>query len=493
MTRMTEDTSVSSARFGAPHDHSNAWDQMDWPAMEGVTLRLQVRIAKATQEGRWNKVKALQHLLTRSYSAKVLAVKRVTSNSGKRTPGVDGRIWSTPASKMSAVAAIQHRGYRPKPLRRIYIPKANGKKERPLGIPTMADRAMQALWLMALLPVAETKADPNSYGFRPMRSTADAIEQCFCVLARRGSAQWVLEGDIKGCFDNISHEWLEKNIPMNKVILRKWLASGFSEKGQWYPTVAGTPQGGIASPTLANMVLDGLERAVHTSVGHSRNARNKAKIHIVRYADDFIVTGNSREILEQKVWPAIEAFLAERGLELSPEKTLIRHIDQGFDFLGQNVRKYGNKLLIKPSHKSISSLLAKVRKIIKEGRGGSQSKMILRLNPVLRGWGMYHRHVVSSHIFSEIGKEVWTMIWRWALRRHPSKGKRWVKARYFEQRQSRDWVFACPNTPEGLNYRPTLFDLTSIGIERHTKIRGQANPFDPAWIKYFADRRRKAA
>ena len=357
----------------------------------------------------------------------------------------------------------------------------------------MADRAMQALWLIALLPVAETKADPNSYGFRPMRSTADAIEQCFCVLAKRGSAQWVLEGDIKGCFDNISHEWLEKNIPMNKVILRKWLASGFSEKGQWYPARAGTPQGGIASPTLANMVLDGLERAVHTSVGHSRNARNKAKIHIVRYADDFIVTGNSREILEQKVWPAIEAFLAERGLELSPEKTLIRHIDQGFDFLGQNVRKYGNKLLIKPSHKSISSLLAKVRKIIKEGRGESQSKMILRLNPVLRGWGMYHRHVVSSHIFSEIGNEVWTMIWRWALRRHPSKGKRWVKARYFEQRQSRDWVFACPNTPEGLNYRPTLFDLTSIGIERHTKIRGQANPFDPAWIKYFADRRRKTA
>ena len=182
---------------------------------------------------------------------------------------------------------------------------------------------------------------------------------------------------------------------MDRSILRKWLASGFCEKGQWYPTLAGTPQGGIASPTLANMVLDGLESAVHASVGRSRNFRIRAKVHVVRYADDFIVSGVSKEILEQKVKPAIEAFLAERGLEFSPEKTLIRHISQGFDFLGQNVRKYGDKLLIKPSRKSVSSLLQKVSQIFNEGKGGSQAELIMRLNPVIRGWGMYHRHVVE--------------------------------------------------------------------------------------------------
>ena len=492
MTRTTEQAKACPAGTGAFHEQPNPWDQLDWPKAEREVLRLQVRIAKATEEGRWNRVKALQHLLTRSYSAKILAVKRVTSNAGKRTPGVDGRIWSTPASKMTAVAALQQRGYRPKPLRRIYIPKANGKKERPLGIPSMADRAMQALWLMALLPVAETKADTNSYGFRPMRSTADAIEQCFCILARRGTAEWVLEGDIRGCFDNISHDWLTSNIPMDRSILRKWLASGFCEKGQWYPTLAGTPQGGIASPTLANMVLDGLESAVHASVGRSRNSRIRAKVHVVRYADDFIVSGVSKEILEQKVKPAIEAFLAERGLEFSPEKTQIRHISQGFDFLGQNVRKYGNKLLIKPSRKSVSSLLQKVSQIFNEGKGGSQAKLIMRLNPVIRGWGMYHRHVVSSQTFSEIDTEIWSKCWRWALRRHPSKGKQWVKGRYFERRGFRDWIFACLETPEGLSYRPTLFDISSIGIERHIKIRGEANPFSPAWSGYFDWRRHSA-
>lgn len=440
--------------------------------------------------GRWNKVQALQRILTRSFYAKVLAVKRVTSNRGKRTAGVDGQLWSTPKSKMTAVRQMRHRGYRPQPLRRIYIPKANGKT-RPLGIPTMADRAMQALWLMALLPVAETTADPNSYGFRPKRSTADAIEQAFCSLAKRDCAQWVLEGDIRACFDQISHDWLLANIPMDKSVLRKWLKAGFCESGEWFPTVAGTPQGGIASPTLANMVLDGLERIVASAVGKTGYQRRAAKAHVVRYADDFIVTSSNRDILEQQVKPAIESFLAERGLTLAPEKTLITHIDLGFDFLGQNVRKYDDKLLIKPARKSVKALLQKVSVIIKEEKAATQAKVIVRLNPILRGWGMYHRHVVATDTFSHIDYMVWTKLWRWARRRHPNKGMHWIKNRYFERQGCRDWIFACANSPDNLTYRPILFTLSSIGIKRHVKIQGAANPFHPDWSGYFDQRSRR--
>jgi retron-type reverse transcriptase len=209
--------------------------------------RLQVRIAKATQEGRCGKVKALQRLLTRSHSGKMLAVKRVTENRGKRTPGVDGKIWLTPAAKWKGMQSMGHHGYQALPLRRVYIPKSNGKK-RPLGIPRMLCRAMQALWKLALEPIAETRADPNSYGFRSERSTADAIAQCFITLAKRASPQWVLEGDIRGCFDNISHEWLLQNIPMDKTVLRRWLQAGYIDEGTLFATEAGTPQGGIATP-----------------------------------------------------------------------------------------------------------------------------------------------------------------------------------------------------------------------------------------------------
>ena len=288
--------------------------------------RLQARIVKATQEGRWNKVKALQRLLTHSHSGRVLAVKRVTENQGGRTPGVDREIWSDPETRLRAVLSLKSRSYRPKPLRRIYIPKKNGTL-RPLGIPTMKDRAMQALYKLALDPVAETLADRNSYGFRPGRSTADAAGQCFIVLAQRTSARWVLEVDIKAFFDNLSHDWMLTHIPMNTGMLRKWLTAGFMEKGRVFSTVAGTPQGGICSPVLGTMALDGLEPLLE------RRFRSR-KVHTIRYADDLVITGDSRELLEQEVKPLVEEFMAERGLSLSPEKTRITHIRDGFDFLG---------------------------------------------------------------------------------------------------------------------------------------------------------------
>ncbi|MCG1048824.1 reverse transcriptase domain-containing protein, partial [Mycetohabitans sp. B6] len=348
--------------------------------------------------------------------------------------------------------------------------------------------AMQALWLTALLPIAETTADPNSYGFRPKRSTADAVEQCFKALAKRNSAQWVLEGDIRGCFDNFSHDWLLANIPMNKAVLRKWLQAGFVDKGVLFPTDAGTPQGAIASPVLANMALDGLEEAVRSVLGPSKTARQPAKAHVVRYADDFIATGASRELLEKQVKPAIEAFLSARGLQLASEKTLVTHIARGFDLLGQNVRKYGDKLLIKPARKSVQALLNKVSEVLGKNKAATQSQVIMQLNPILRGWAMYHRHVVAAATFARIDHLVWTKLWRWAKRRHPRKNALWIKRRYFERRGLRDWIFACHVQPLDLAFRPTLFRLTGVTITRHTKVRSDANPFDPAWMPYFQRR-----
>jgi RNA-directed DNA polymerase len=224
------------------------WHAINWLKVHQTVRRLQVRIVKAVQASRWSKVKALQYLLTHSFSAKALAVKRVTENSGKWTPGVDGMLWDNPEKKAKAIGQLRQRGYRPQPLRRLWIPKNHGQGRRPLGIPCKVDLAMQALYLQALEPIAETTGDPNSYGFRKDRSTADAIEQCFTVLNKRKSPKWVLEGDIKSCFDEISHDWLVAHIPMDKTMLRKWLKAGYMDQGTLYPTEAGTPQGGIATP-----------------------------------------------------------------------------------------------------------------------------------------------------------------------------------------------------------------------------------------------------
>ncbi|KAE8753379.1 group II intron reverse transcriptase/maturase [Paraburkholderia madseniana] len=462
------------------------WDGINWADVQRQVRRLQSRMVKAVQAGHHNRVKALQWLLTHSFSGRALAVKRVTENKGRNTPGVDKVTWKTPAAKANAIASLKRRGYSPLPLRRVFILKKNGKT-RPLGIPVMKCRAMQALHLLALEPVAETTADLNSYGFRPERSTADAGGQCFISLAKKASAEWVLEADIQGCFDKISHDWMLANIPTDKVILKKWLKAGYVYQNELFPTVAGTPQGGIISPVAANMTLDGLEARLAEKFPRAR--QRGLKMNMVRYADDFIITGHSKEWLEHEVRPAVAEFLAERGLVLSPEKTRITHIKDGFDFLGWNIRKYNGKLLMKPSKANVKAHLDKIREIIKANKTAKQANLIRLLNPVLRGWANYHSHVVAKKTFDRIDHEVWSMLWRWAVRRHPNKGARWVKEKYFKTRGTRNWVFTVTEKQEdGTKRELTLLQESDTPIQRHVKIKAGANPHDPQWAPYFESR-----
>lgn len=470
--------------IGAPSTKIK-WQSINWKTAREIVNRLQIRIAKAIKSGRRNKAKALQWLLTHSFYAKLLAVKRVTQNKGKNTPGIDRVIWKTPQQKMRAVDCLKRRGYKSSPLRRIYIPKKNGKL-RPLGIPTMLDRAMQALHLLALEPISETLADKNSYGFRPKRSLHDAIEQCFKTLCQKSSAQWVLEGDIKSCFDKISHEWLRNNAIMDKRTLEQWLDAGFMEKDLFHKTSEGTPQGGIASPCLANIALDGLEETIR-AVG-----KQKDKLHFVRYADDWICTASSKEILEEKVLPTVTHFLKERGLELSPEKTLITHINEGFDFLGFNLRKYEGKLLIKPGKKGIKAFLTDIRETIFSLRTSKTENLISILNPKIQGWSNHNRHAVSKKTFSRIDSNIFKCLWQWAKRRHPNKSASWIKDKYFLLTGSRNWTFfAHRKRDEKKDDKLFLKFSSDTPIIRHVKIRSDANPYDPDFQEYFQERAQK--
>jgi len=472
---------------------ANAWQWINWNTVMRSVKSLQCRIVKAVRAGQWRKSKAIQRILSKSYAAKLLAIRRITENSGKRTAGIDGQKWDTPIAKYEAITQLQLKGYQPLPVRRIKIPKRNGKF-RPLGIPTMRDRAMQAIHLQTLDPISEVNADYNSYGFRRHRSCADAIARCFSILSKKKAPCWILECDIKGCFDHISHKWMLENIPMNKSILKKWLKAGYFEKREFMPTEEGTPQGSIISPTLANMVLDGLELAIdkacnvkHWGKKEPKRRINPNHVHLIRYADDFVVSCKDRSLLEQTIKPAIARFLANRSLELSTEKTTITHIDKGFDFLGQNVRKYNGKLLIKPSRKNVREFLAKVKLAIKKRTAAPSLDVVEKLAPMIRGWAMYHRHVVSKQTFYVVDNEIWKLLWSWSCRRHKKrKGLRWIKQRYFIRHKGRDWTFFARNANTGAIH--TVLRAGDVTIIRHPKIKGNANPYDKQDEVYFEKR-----
>ena len=470
----------------APINEAECWSNIDWKAAKRYVGSLQARIVKAVKQGRKGKVKSLQWLLTHSFYAKALAVKQVTENKGRKTSGIDGETWQSATKKWRAISSLKRSGYKASPLRRVFIPKSNGQR-RPLGIPTMLDRGMQALYLLAVEPEVETNSDGNSFGFRKQRSCADAIEQCFKVLCRKGAGEWVLDADIKGCFDNISHEWMLKHLNIDKPILSQWLNAGFMESGKVYPTLAGTPQGGIISPTLMNMVLNQLQGTIEEASGvkrgkHREIRSNVKRVSVIRYADDFVVTAHSQAFLVDTILPCINEFMSQRGLALSPEKTHVRHISEGFDFLGQNLRKYNGKLLVKPSSKSAPYLMNKLRLTITKYRSSRQDRLIFQLNPILRGWCNYHRHSVAKEVFCKIDSDIWLLLWKWACRRHPRKGKHWIRARYFHSVGARNWTFCTGDK------QIALFRLAAIPIVRHPKINSDANPYDPTHETYFESR-----
>ena len=465
------------------------WHSIEWKNVWRTVRRLQARIVKAVAEGRWNQVKALVYLLTHSFSGRALAILRVVSNSGAKTPGVDGILWNTPEAKSAAFSALRRHGYQPQPLRRVYIPKSNGKL-RGLGIPTMTDRAMQALYLLGLDPIAESQADGHSYGFRMERRCADALKQSHVLLGNRHGPQWILEGDIKACFDRISHDWLLTHIPMDQQLLRQWLKAGFLEKHAWFATTEGTPQGGTISPGLANWTLDGLQRLLAERFAEMPKRPRKYKVHLVRYADDFLITGISKELLRDQVQPLVAHFLKERGLELSHEKTQITHIEDGFDFLGQNVRRYpGGKVLTKPSKRSVKTFLTKIKETIDSSGSQTAGEMIRRLNQQIKGWTMYHRYAASKRTFTYVDHRIFQMVWRWCRRRHRKKSRKWIKEKYFQQDGHRHWVFTGTlRGQKGQGWPIQLMEAAKVRIIRYVKIRSAVNPYDPKWEPYLEAR-----
>ncbi|SKC19699.1 RNA-directed DNA polymerase [Dyadobacter psychrophilus] len=459
-----------------------AWHQINWAKAQKHVRHIQFKIMKAYETGNRKRARALQRLLARSFSAKVLAVRKVTSNDGKSTPGVDGQLWNMPEKKWQAVQQLNRGKYRAKPLRRVEIPKANGKT-RPLGIPVMYDRAMQVLWGQALEPIAERAADLRSYGFRRYRSAHDAIENLWNSHCK-GTA-YVLDADIKGCFDNISHQWLIKHIPMDKQILRQWLNCGVIIAGKYYPTTKGTPQGGPISPMLANLTLDGLEqataKAAHlTCHGYTQQSHwghyQRSGLHVIRYADDFIVTAKRAEYLTEAIG-GIKQFLAERGLELNEQKTSLGHIDQGYQFLGFHLRRYADqKVIIKPTADALKSVKTKVSQIVREMIARTQDDLILGLRPVTLGWCQYYQTVCSQRAFEKLDNHVFKRLWWWAQRRHKRKSARWIKNRYWRVEGKRKWNFVTGQT--------RLPQCEHIPIIRVKNLRIKANIFiDETYFK----------
>lgn len=481
------------------------WNSIDWKQVKRKVRNLRQRIYRATQKNQWKKVRNLMKLMLRSYSNLLLSVRKVTQeNQGRRTAGIDGYTATTPNERVKLVRQMkEHALWKVHPTKRIYIPKANGKL-RPLGIATIRDRVAQTMVKNALEPSWEARFEENSYGFRPGRSCQDAIDQSFIRL-RKGCDLWILDADIKGAFDNINHEYILKVIGKlpGRELIKQWLKAGYVETNMFHETDKGTAQGGSISPLLANIALDGMENLLaqykkvkdyqierKSGKGTERTTIKKVKSNkygFIRYADDYLVTAQTKEDIEVII-PILKEWLTERGLELNGEKTNITHVNEGTNFLGFNIRQYKGTLLIKPQKEKTLAFLRNIQKWLNNNRSAKPEDVIAYLNPVIRGWGNYYRYVVSKEVFFYVDNRIWEMLWRWAKRRHPNKGRKWIAKKYFDRPHS--WGFrAITSDRNGFMKKMTLFRVSSIPIERHVKVKGKSSPDDPNLKQYWEKRR----